>query len=80
MGFVDAKATEIPIMGRWSKPEQVLETLYKGMGRTKALVEAQTAEARNTIEATILERARAFEIDGVIKIPMPAMLAFARKP
>jgi hypothetical protein len=80
MGFVDAMATEAPIMGRWSKPEQVLETLYKGMGRTKALVEAQTSEARNKIEAAILERARAFEKDGVIRIPMPAMLASARKP
>ena len=80
MGFVDAIATEVPILGRWSKPEQVLETLYKGMGRTKALVEAQTAEARNNIEAAILERARAFEKNGVIRIPMPAMLVSARKP
>jgi len=80
IGFADAVATELPIMGRWSKPEHVLETLYKGMGRTKALVEAQTAEARHDIEAAILESARAFEKDGVITIPMPAMLACARKP
>ncbi len=49
-------------------------------GRTKALVEAQTVEARNNIENAILESTRPFEKDGVIEIPMPAMLACARKP
>ena len=80
IGFNDAIAMELPIIGRWSKLEHVLETLYKGMGRTKALVEAQTVEARNNIEAAILESTRSFEKDGVIEIPMPAMLACARKP
>lgn len=80
VGFVDAIALELPIMARWSKPEQVLQTLYKGMGRSKWLVEAQTVEARNNIENAILESARSFEKDGVIEIPMPAMLACARKP
>ena len=80
IGFSDAMAIEVPIMGRWSKPEYVLETLYKGMGRTKALVEAQTAEARKNIEDAILESARSFEKEGVVEISMPAMLACARKP
>ncbi len=80
IGFDDAIAIELPIVGRWFKPEQVLETLYKGMGRTKALVEAQTAEARSNIENAILESTRPFERDDVIEIPMPAMLACARKP
>ncbi len=74
-GFVDVEATTLPIVGRWSEPEQVLETLYGGMGRTKALVEAQTVEARENIERAILESAGQFEKDGVIEIPMPAMLA-----
>jgi SAM-dependent methyltransferase len=80
IGFVDAMAVELPIMGRWSKPEHVLDTIYKGMGRTKALVEAQTAEARNDIEAAIVKSAQAFEKNGAISIPMPAILAYARKP
>ncbi len=80
IGFTDAIAMELPIMGIWSKPEHVLETLYKGMGRTKALVEAQTVEARHNIENAILESTRSFEKDGVIEIPMPAMLACAGKP
>jgi len=78
-GFVDVEATTLPIVGRWSEPEQVLETLYGGMGRTRALVEAQTVAARENIERAILESARRFERDGVIEIPMPAMLAHGRR-
>ncbi|MFQ6022358.1 MAG: class I SAM-dependent methyltransferase [Acidiferrobacterales bacterium] len=80
IGFADAIASKLAIMGRWSKADHVLDTLYKGMGRTKALVEAQTDEARKKIENAILEVAKRFEKDGIIEIPMPAMLACARKP
>ncbi len=80
IGFKDAIAMELPIRGRWSKPEHVLKTLYKGMGRTKALMEAQTLEARKSIENAIFESAGSFKKDVVIEIPMPAMLASARKP
>lgn len=79
IGFVDVVAEEIPIMGRWSKPEQVLETICKGMGRTKATVEAHTPEARRNIENAILEAARTFQKDGVVEIPMPAILVCGRK-
>ena len=78
-GFEDPVAVELPITGRWSDPDQVLATLYNGMGRTKALVEAQTPEARGRIENAIREGARQFEKHGAIEIPMPAMLASARK-
>ncbi len=80
IGFVDASAMELPIKGRWTNPEQVLETLFKGMGRTKALVEAQTVEARKNLENAIIESARSCEKEGVIEISMPAILACARKP
>lgn len=79
-GFIDAKVAELRIMERWSKPDHVLKTLYKGMGRTKARVEAQTDEAREKIENAVVESVKHFEKNGVIEIPMPAMLACARKP
>lgn len=78
-GFGDPVAVELPITGRWSNSDEVLQTLYKGMGRTKAMLEAQTAEARGQIENAIRENAQRFEKDGVIEIPMPAMLASAYK-
>lgn len=80
VGFADATAVEVPILGRWTRRDQVLETLYKGMGRTKALLEAQRAEARAKIEDAILGRVREFDRGGVIEIPNPAMLAHAVKP
>ncbi len=80
VGFTDAIAVEVPIVGRWTRQDQVLETLYKGMGRTKALLEAQGVEARAKIENAILDRVGEFDKDGVIEIPNPAMLAHAVKP
>jgi len=78
-GFHDTRAEELAIVGRWTRPERVLQTLLGGMGRTRALLEAQTPRARARIEHAICESARGFEQDGIIAIPMPAMLAWARK-
>ncbi len=80
VGFVDISVTEIPILGRWQDPRQVLETIYQGMARSRALIEAHTDETRVKIENAIIDRAKTFEKDGVIQIPMPATLARARKP
>lgn len=78
-GFTHVGSMTLPILGRWTRPDRVLETLYGGMGRTKALVEAQTEQARRDIENAILERVRLFEVEGFIEIPMPAMLAYGRR-
>ncbi|MFQ5936515.1 MAG: class I SAM-dependent methyltransferase [Acidiferrobacterales bacterium] len=79
-GFADVITMELPIVGGWSQPHHVLETVYKGMGRTRARIDAQTDEAREKIEQALLEHAARFEKDGMIQIPMPATLACARKP
>jgi hypothetical protein len=80
VGFVDISVTEIPILGRWQGPRQVLETIFQGMARTSALIEVQTDETRAKIENAIIDRAKTFKKDGLIQIPMPATLASGRKP
>lgn len=80
VGFIDISVTDIPILARWQDPRQVLETIFQGMARTSALIEVQTDETRAKIENAIIDRAKTFQKDGLIQIPMPAILASARKP
>jgi hypothetical protein len=79
VGFTDISTSEIPLVGRWSRPEEVLGTIYHAMIRSKTLIEAQSASAGENIEAEIVERARDLSKTGTVEIPMPAMLTRAAK-
>lgn len=79
VGFRDVSTTEIPLVGSWPEPEQVLNTIYNAMARSKKLIDAQSGPAKKNIESVIVERARRFEQSGTVSIPMPAMLTRARK-
>ena len=78
-GFVEWESSEVPIVARWERAEQVLETIYSGMVRTRGIVESQPEAARERIHQAILDGARRFARDGRIEIPMPAVLVKARK-
>lgn len=80
VGFRDVSTIEIPLLAAWQRPEQVLDTIYNAMARSKTLIDAQSASAKKNIESAIVERARQFEQSGTVRIPMPAMLTRARKP
>lgn len=77
LGFVEISTSEIPLVGRWNRAEQVLDTIYHAMIRSKTLIEAQSHSARNNIKSEILKRARDFQDPAGIAIPMPAMLTHA---
>jgi ubiquinone/menaquinone biosynthesis C-methylase UbiE len=79
LGFSEVSTEEIPLVGRWAQPEQVLDTIYHAMIRSKTLIEAQSPPARKKIEVEIVERAGHFIKAGTVEIPMPAMLTRARK-
>ncbi len=79
VGFRDVSTTEIPLLGSWPRPREVLDTIYNAMARSKTLIDAQSTSAKKNIESAIVERARQFERSGTVSIPMPAMLTCARK-
>ena len=79
VGFAEVSTCEIPLVGRWSRPEEVLATIYRAMARSKTLIEAQSTSARIEIESEIARRAREYSTQGAIEIPMPAMLTRCRK-
>jgi ubiquinone/menaquinone biosynthesis C-methylase UbiE len=79
LGFTEVSTREIPLIGTWSRPEQVLDTIYNAMARSKTLIDAQSASAKRSIESAIVDKARQFVQSGTVSIPMPAMLTRARK-
>lgn len=79
VGFTEISTSQIPLMGRWSRAEGVLDTIYQAMARSRTLIEAQSAPVRKNIESEIVDKARDFFRPGMVEIPMPAMLTQARK-
>ena len=79
-GFEEPVSVEIPVVGKWSDPQDVLNTIYRGMVRNRVPLEAQPAAARARIEQAIVAGVRRFEKGGTFEIPMPAVLSSARRP
>ncbi|MCG8692996.1 MAG: class I SAM-dependent methyltransferase [Minwuiales bacterium] len=77
-GFGGIEVGEITITRR-TTPEKLVEGLAGATVRTRALIEAQTPDARAKIYAEILQRGKAMAKDGVLTLSMPAVLASARR-
>lgn len=77
-GFGGIEVGEITITRR-TTPEKLVEGLAGATVRTRALIEAQTPDARAKIYAEILQRGKAMTKDGVLTLSMPAVLASARR-
>jgi hypothetical protein len=54
--------------------------MESGTVRTGGLLRAQSPEALHAIRQAIREAAAAYESNGVVQLPMPAILAVAPKP
>jgi hypothetical protein len=62
-------------------PETLFHMLKSGGVRVAALLSAQTASALALIESSVAHDAQAYQQgNGEIRIPMPCVLASARKP
>lgn len=79
-GLVDAQVREVPQVWRFARPEELFDAMLRGTVRTAALLRAQTPEALAAIRDEIDREAQAYAADGGIAIPMPSVLAVARKP
>ncbi|MGC2520130.1 MAG: class I SAM-dependent methyltransferase [Burkholderiales bacterium] len=79
-GFQDAAVKEIPQLWRFQTADGLFDAMVTGTVRTAALLRAQSREAIAAIGAAVREAAAAFERDGAVQIPMPAVVASAVKP
>jgi len=79
-GLVEPSVVVVPQLWRFTRPEQLFDAMLHGTVRTAALLRAQTPQALLRIRAAISAGAAAFTGSEGIDIPMPSVLAVARKP
>jgi len=79
-GFAEPKVVQVPQTWRLPSADILLEAFLVATVRTGALLRAQSPWALQAIRAAVREACKAYEKDGVIELPMPAVLACALKP
>ena len=80
IGFASPSITKIQQIWRLSSPDDLFVAFYKGTARTGGLLRAQSRVALNAIRTAVIKAASAYEKDGIVEIPMPAILTSAQKP
>jgi ubiquinone/menaquinone biosynthesis C-methylase UbiE len=79
-GFLNVRVTSVPQVWRFDAPDELFDAIFNGGVRIKAILRAQSSEALEAIRTAARESAKNFTHHGVIKLPMPAILASAVKP
>ncbi len=79
-GFVDPRIQPIPIVWRLDSAADFFDAFMKGSARTGGLLKAQRPDALAKIRAAVEQRIAAFTRGPRLEIPMPALIASARKP
>lgn len=79
IGFKAARVGEVAQTWRIADPDQILIAIADGTVRSGALYRAQSPAARCAIAVAVRDAAKAYRKDGVIQLPMPAVLASATK-
>ena len=79
-GFGNVRVVSIPQVWRFNAPDELFDAIYNGGVRIRAILRAQTSEALEAIRSAAREAAKRFTDQGVIDLPMPAILASAVKP
>jgi SAM-dependent methyltransferase len=78
-GFTSSETKLLPLKWRATRPQEILDLIYKSVVRTPMILAAQTETARQRIHEAILEGAQAYEKEGAIELRFPALLATAVK-
>jgi SAM-dependent methyltransferase len=79
VGFKGARVHEVAQTWRLADPDHVLIAIADGTVRSGALFRAQTPSARCAIAVAVRDAVQAYDNDGVIELPMPAVLTSATK-
>ena len=80
IGFTNPSITEVQQTWWLSSPDDLFVAFYEGTARTGGLLRAQSRGALDNIRTAVIKAASAYENDGGVKIPMPAILTSAQKP
>ena len=80
IGFTNSSMTAVQQIWRLSSTDDLFVAFYEGTARTGGLLRAQSQEALGGIRTAVIKAASAYEKDGIVEIPMPAILTSAQKP
>lgn len=78
-GFADTRVTAVPLVWKFDEPQHLFDSLYAAGVRTKALLRAQSPEALRAIREAVAAAASRYQQNGVVELPMPAVLAIGTK-
>jgi SAM-dependent methyltransferase len=78
-GFGDIDIQTLPLVWYLPSADALFEAAYHGGVRTSAALQAQTPEALAEIRWAVLAELQQYARDGVVAIPMPAVLASGRR-
>ena len=79
-GFVEPRVREVSQTLRIRAPDTPFDLLLRGGVRVAAILKAQSPEALALIQRAVAEASAAYRTEGEIQVPMPCVLACARKP
>jgi SAM-dependent methyltransferase len=79
-GFVEPQISDLPHTWEFSSNDGLFESFTEAGVRAGELLRSQDPEALNAIVAFVRNELRDYERDGVICVPMGAVLACASKP
>jgi len=78
-GFANAEVTLVRQTWRLASPEALFQMMYESTVRTGGLLRAQTPQALQAIRTEITQVAGKYRARESVELPMPAVLASARK-
>ena len=79
-GFSAPEVAKAPQTWRLSSPDALFEIMKEATVRTRGLLRGQSGQALDAIRMAVGEAAKAYERDGAVQLPMPAVLASALRP
>jgi ubiquinone/menaquinone biosynthesis C-methylase UbiE len=80
-GFREVATRPLDLRWRLESPDDLFWAFHRGTARTGALLRGQDGEARDRIAEAVRDAAAGFAApEGWVEVPMPALLAHARKP
>jgi ubiquinone/menaquinone biosynthesis C-methylase UbiE len=79
-GFQPIQVVRVPQVWRLRSADDLSEAMESATVRTRGLLAAQSKESRLAIRESVRSEAKAYEKNGGLELPMPAMLASAVKP
>src|SRR5262249_31802244 len=79
-GFASPEASKLPMTWMMKSADDVFDAFYKGTVRTGGVLRAQSKTSLDAIRAEIQDTAENYKKDGILQIPMPAVIASAVKP